>query len=238
MTPLIASLIGIAGTPLSSAEVCLASESEITDANNQPYLATDTVHSTGEACAGRGEVWLRGVNVSAGYYKMGELTRSDFDAQGWFHTGDIGMLTPGGAIKIIDRKKNLVKLKGGEYVALERMNTAYNSSPYVNVEVGGTCCFADDSLDRAVAIMQIKPPELAALATELGLCGKSDAELCGHAQVQAKVLESFKQCAQTAKLPALETVVAVLPVVVEWTTANGCLTATQKLVPLMTSDEL
>ena len=110
--------IGIAGTPLSSVEVVLHSELEITDAKNVPYLATDTIHSTGAPCAGRGEVWLRGINVSAGYYKMAELTASDFDADGWFHTGDIGMLTPGGAIQIIDRKKNLVKLKGGEYVAL------------------------------------------------------------------------------------------------------------------------
>jgi len=223
--------IGIAGTPLSSLEVTLHSEPEITDANNQPYLATDTVHSTGAACAGRGEVWLRGVNLSAGYYKMPELTASDFDADGWFHTGDIGMLTPGGAIKIIDRKKNLVKLKGGEYVALERMNTAYNASHYVNVEVGGTCCFADDSLDRSVAIMQIKPAELAALAEEFGLVGQSEAALCADAKVQAKVLDSFKTAAKVAKLTALETVVAVLPVTDEWSTHNGCLTATQKLVP-------
>jgi len=162
---------------------------------------------------------------------MAELTASDFDEDGWFHTGDIGMLTPGGAIKIIDRKKNLVKLKGGEYVALERMNTAYNASSFVNVEVGGTCCFADDSLDRAVAIMQIKPSELASLAAELGLGGKSDAQLCADAKVQAKVLESFKAAAKAAKLTSLETVVAVLPVTAEWSTLNGCLTATQKLVP-------
>ena len=223
--------IGIAGTPLSSVEVTLHSEPEITDANNDPYLATDTVHSNGEKCAGRGEVWLRGVNVSAGYYKMPDLTKSDFDKDGWFHTGDIGMLTPGGAIKIIDRKKNLVKLKGGEYVALERMNTVYNASQYVNVEVGGTCCFADDSLDRAVAIMQIKPNELANLAKELGLAGKSDAVLCADAKVQAKVLESFKAAGKAAKLTSLEMVVAVLPVTAEWSPLNGCLTATQKLVP-------
>jgi len=223
--------IGIAGTPLSAVEVALHSEPELTDADSRPYLATDTVHSTGEACAGRGEVWLRGPNISAGYYKMPALTSSDFDADGWFHTGDVGMLTPGGAIKIIDRKKNLVKLKGGEYVALERMNTAYNASPYVNVEVGGTCCFADDSLDRAVAIMQIKPAELAALGTEFGLAGQSEAALCADAKVQAKVLESLKVAAKAAKLTALETVVAVLPVTAEWSTLNGCLTATQKLVP-------
>ena len=111
------------------------------------------------------------------------------------------------------------------------MNTAYNASPLVNVELGGTCCYADDSLDRAVAIMQIKPTELAKLAKELGLEGKPDAALCAEAKVQAKVLESFKAAAKAANLVALETVVAVLPVTDEWSTLNGCLTATQKLVP-------
>ena len=46
-------------------------------------MATDTKHSDGSPCAGRGEVWLRGVNVSAGYYKMPDLTKSDFDRDGW-----------------------------------------------------------------------------------------------------------------------------------------------------------
>merc|ERR1712072_425824 len=108
--------------------------------------ASDTLHSTGEACAGRGEVWLRGTNVTAGYYKMQKETEAEFDKDGGFHTGDIGLLTPGGALKIIDRKKNLVKLKGGEYVALEKMNTAYNNSPFVNVDAGGVCSYAGAEL--------------------------------------------------------------------------------------------
>ena len=44
----------------------LHSEPDITDNDGKPYLSTDTVHSTGEACAGRGEVWLRGPGVTAG----------------------------------------------------------------------------------------------------------------------------------------------------------------------------
>eukprot|EP00965_Chrysotila_dentata_P189802 6173519-Pleurochrysis_carterae.AAC.1 len=116
-------LLLIAGTPLPCNEVALHSEPELTDLNNKPYLTTDTLHANGERCVGRGEVWIRGPNVSLGYYKQPALTAGEFRADGFFKTGDIGMLTPSGALKIIDRKKNLVKLKGGEYVALERMNT-------------------------------------------------------------------------------------------------------------------
>jgi long-chain acyl-CoA synthetase len=223
--------IGIAGTPISSMEIALHSEPDITDANGNPYLANDTVHSNGEPCSGRGEVWISGTNLSSGYYKMPELTASEFGSDGFFKSGDIGMLTPGGALKIVDRKKNLVKLKGGEYVALEKMNTAYNNSPFVNVDTGGVCCFADDSLDRAVAIAQCKEAEILAAAKEVGVSGSAK-DAAADPKVQAKVVESFKVEAKKAGLTSLETVVAVFPIVNDdWTPINGCLTATQKLVP-------
>eukprot|EP00966_Prymnesium_polylepis_P127681 2952371-Prymnesium_polylepis.1 len=62
-------------------------------------MTTDTKHSNGTACKGRGEVWLRGTNITGGYYRMPKETASEFDADGWFHTGDIGMLTPGGGAR-------------------------------------------------------------------------------------------------------------------------------------------
>jgi long-chain acyl-CoA synthetase len=113
---------GVVGPPVPCVEVALQSEPDIKDGAGLPYLFTDTISSKGEVIIGRGEIIMRGPCVSSGYYQMPEKTKEEFDEEGWFHTGDIGQFTEDGVVEIIDRKKNLVKLKGGEYVAVSKSN--------------------------------------------------------------------------------------------------------------------
>lgn len=72
----------------------------------------------------RGEIVIGGKNITAGYYKNDTLTKECYkDEEGltWFYTGDIGEALPDGSFKIIDRKKDLVKLQYGEYISLGKV---------------------------------------------------------------------------------------------------------------------
>jgi len=64
-----------------------------------------------------GEILAKGPNLMMGYYKEPGLTSEVIDADGWFHTGDVGLLDEGKYLKITDRKKEIFKLSGGKYIA-------------------------------------------------------------------------------------------------------------------------
>eukprot|EP00542_Grammatophora_oceanica_P013634 CAMPEP_0194053800 /NCGR_PEP_ID=MMETSP0009_2-20130614/51298_1 /TAXON_ID=210454 /ORGANISM="Grammatophora oceanica, Strain CCMP 410" /LENGTH=583 /DNA_ID=CAMNT_0038702061 /DNA_START=68 /DNA_END=1815 /DNA_ORIENTATION=- len=104
---------GIAGAPVPCVEAKMESCPEFVDKGGQPYLSKDTVDVDGNAVHGRGEILVRGANITLGYYMMPDKTKEEYDADGFFHTGDIGQFMEDGSIRIVDRKKNLVKLKGG-----------------------------------------------------------------------------------------------------------------------------
>jgi len=69
---------------------------------------------TGAAAApgARGELWIRGPQVMQGYLNRPEDTAAAIDAEGWFRTGDIARVDPDGCVFVVDRLKELIKVKG------------------------------------------------------------------------------------------------------------------------------
>ena len=104
---------GHVGVPLHSVKYYLK------DWPEGDYFTTDKPNP-------RGEVVLGGPTVATGYYKMPHQTEESFkvdeDGVRWFETGDIGVVLPNGALKIIDRKKDLTKLANGEFVSLGKVH--------------------------------------------------------------------------------------------------------------------
>lgn len=78
-----------------------------------------------------GEILCKGPNLMLGYYKRPDLTAEVIDADGWFHTGDIGMFEDGVYLKITDRKKEIFKTSGGKYIVPQYIENKLKESRFI-----------------------------------------------------------------------------------------------------------
>merc|ERR1711988_100142 len=183
----------------------------------------------------RGEVLIGGPTVAQGYLvdesnpeaEIVQKNTEDFvtiDGIRYFCTGDIGQFTPSGNLMIIDRKKDLVKLSMGEYVALSKVENVLKACKYTQLPM----VHASSTMAYCIALICPVVPKLEALAAELGVEGDLPA-LCANPKVRTAVLADVIATCKASKLFKFEIPTKIVLVPELWTPDNGMLTAVNKL---------
>lgn len=171
----------------------------------------------------KGEIVCKGPSVFSGYFKNEERTKEALDDDGWLHTGDIGQWLPNGALKIIDRKKNIFKLSQGEYVAAEKIENTYMRSQYV-----AQAFIEGDSFQPFLMGVMVPDEEvLLPWAKEKGIDGTL-ADICARKDVKDMVLEDINKIGKTAGLKGFEMVKDIVLYPELFSVQNGLLTPTFK----------
>eukprot|EP01080_Neovahlkampfia_damariscottae_P004142 gene4142-7452_t len=173
-----------------------------------------------------GEILIRGHNVTAGYYKNQKKTDEEW-RDGWFHTGDVGRLNKDGTISVIDRKKNLIKLSQGEYVALESLEMCYGASPFVSPN--GICIYGDSLEDHIIAVIIPQKTYIESWMHENHMSEKSYSDVLNDEKLINDIKKSLKKLATEGKKKSFEEVVDFKLYDEEWTPDSGLLTAAMKL---------
>ncbi|MBL7925872.1 MAG: long-chain fatty acid--CoA ligase [Bacteroidia bacterium] len=169
-----------------------------------------------------GEILVKGPSVMSGYYKNKEQTDEAFTADGWFRTGDIGVMEEGRFLKITDRKKELLKTSGGKTLAPQPMENRFKESMFIeNIMIIGEghnfpAALIYPAVDHILQWCKIKTIPV-----------KTKAEVYTNEQVRQRITQEIedinKEYGKTEKVKNFELVPE------EWTVASGELTPTLKL---------
>jgi long-chain acyl-CoA synthetase len=179
----------------------------------------------------RGELCIRGANCFAVYYKDEKNTSSTVDDDGWVHTGDVAEIDSVGRLKIVDRVKNIMKLAQGEYVALEKIENLYSTSPVVQqIYVHGS------GLESyLIAVVVPDPLKLAAAASSITGRKVSDQDIaalenaCKDDRINQWFLNELTKEAKRAGLNGFEIVKRIYMTLDLFSIEDGSLTPTMKI---------
>lgn len=132
-----------------------------------------TLPETDVKIAEDGEILLKGPGVMNGYHDLPEATAEAIDAEGWFHTGDIGELDAEGFLRITDRKKDMFKTSQGKYVAPSAISANFKAvCPYASEII-----IYGEGKPYCVALVSLEAEAIQEWAADNGLAGKSFGEI-------------------------------------------------------------
>ncbi|MFC2110939.1 AMP-dependent synthetase/ligase [Bacteroidota bacterium] len=169
-----------------------------------------------------GEILAKGPNIMKGYYKQAELTAEVINKEGYFHTGDIGLITESGHLKITGRKKEIFKTSMGKYISPQLIENKFKESPFIDqIAVIG------ENQKFAAALVV---PDFNHLKTYCELKNIeyiSETEIVKNPEIKKRILEEIekfnKTFGDTEKIRKFELIDH------EWSIESGELTASLKM---------
>ncbi|NMP23061.1 AMP-dependent synthetase/ligase [Sulfobacillus harzensis] len=180
------------------------------------------------AIAEDGEILARGPNVMSGYWNLPEGTEEALQ-DGWFHTGDIGELTPEGRLVITDRKKALLVLSTGKNVAPGLVETHLILAPYIEQAV-----VVGDRQKFVGALLYLNPDKVMEWAQQHQIPMAAYDDLLSHPDLYRFIMGEVERV--TAPLAAFERPKRIRFLPHELTEASGELTPSLKIkVPVVLS---
>ncbi|MEU6931398.1 carboxylic acid reductase [Streptomyces sp. NPDC046374] len=179
---------------------------KLVDVPELGYFRTDSPHP-------RGELLLKSDVIIPGYYKQPELTAELLDEDGYYRTGDIAAELGPDRIAIVDRRKSVLKLSQGEFVATARLEAVFAASPLVRQ------IFVYGNSERSYLLAVVVP-------TPEALAGHGTDERA----LKQRIGEAFQELAKEAGLNSYEIPRDVLVETEPFSQANGLLSDHRKLL--------
>ena len=207
---------GNCGPPAPCAEACVA------DLPDMEYMSTDKPYP-------RGELLLRGPSMFKEYYRNEEETKNSFTEDGWYRTGDVVEVDHLGRFKIIDRRKNVLKLAQGEYVSPERIENVYLSQcPWM----ASAYVHGDSNQSSLVCIGGMMPETFANFVSKLLHQPIDQHDLdalkaaSSHPKVRKAMMRELEKAGKNSKLNSFERVRNITLMHEPFTVENDLLTPT------------
>lgn len=168
------------------------------------------------------EILIKGPNIMLGYYKNPDATKEAIDAEGWFHSGDVGEFVENRFLKITDRKKEIFKTTSGKYIAPLMIENKIKESRFVeqSMVVGENQKFASALIVPSLANFR-------EYCKDHGIAWTSNDEMSQHEALRKLINDHIKQINKV--LAPYEQLKRVSILKKEWTVEGGELTPKMSL---------
>ncbi len=188
----------------------------------KPGTVGTAIRETEVKIADDGEILIKGPQVMAGYYKNEEATKEVMTDDGFFRTGDIGVIDSDGFLRITGRIKDIIVTAGGKNISPQNIENDVKGSRFVE-----QIAIIGDKRKFLSALVVPAFPELEAWANQEGIKWNDVTELLNNSQVIDLYRKELDE--KTAHFARVEQIRKFTLIKAEWTQETGELTPTQKV---------